>query len=183
MFNISENRDNAILDNLDSFLNGEKKVLDLGCGDGRLSEKISEKYGVKVHGVDVFDSGEKNIDFSLFDGKKIPFKNNSFDSVFIFDVLHHTKNPEDLLDEVFRVSKKSVIIKDHFYENNFDLFLLKIFDFLGNLFPYSKTPFNFKSKKEWKKMFKNFDYETIEWRAKVIPFITCPEIMFKIKVK
>jgi ubiquinone/menaquinone biosynthesis C-methylase UbiE len=178
---ISDLRDSVIINNLSYFLVDEKNILDVGCGDGRLSQKIVKKYMVKIHGVDVFDSGEKLIDFTLFDGKKIPFKNNFFDSVLLVDVLHHLEKPELLLDEAFRVSKKSVIIKDHFYENNFDLFFLKIFDFLGNIFPYAKTPFNFKSKNEWEKMFKNKKYKKIEWRAKVIPLINCPEIMFKIK--
>lgn len=70
------------------------KILDLGCGNGRLSVLLS-KCGFNVHGLDSSEkliamakenASEQNvkIDFCKGDMRKLPFKDNEFDGIFNF---------------------------------------------------------------------------------------------------
>ena len=90
-------------------------VLDIGCGDGILLENLV-KAGCKGVGIDI--SGEaikickqRGLNCSQADiTERLPFANNSFDSVILTDVLEHLFQPIDVLKEVHRVSKKYVLI-------------------------------------------------------------------------
>jgi ubiquinone/menaquinone biosynthesis C-methylase UbiE len=70
-----------------------KKLLDVGCGDGSDARILIQEYRLEVVGIDVYrHPGVNDIDKLIF--KKagifdIPFPDNSFDYVFMHDVLHH----------------------------------------------------------------------------------------------
>ncbi|MFH1751552.1 MAG: class I SAM-dependent methyltransferase [archaeon] len=148
-------RKQDILVNLEGFIEKEKTVLDVGCGNTVLSKETADKFKLKVSGVDLIEPVKQLIDFKLFNGRRIPFKDNSFDSVLLFDVLHHIRNEkekQELLKECFRVSRNSIIIKDHYYSNFLQKQYLKAMDFTTNFLHKVKTPFNFISKQEWLEM-------------------------------
>ena len=92
------------------------KILDLGCGNGRLVEIFGSK-PIEYTGI---DNSEKLIeiarqkypghDFRIFDGLKIPFPDNYFDAIFCIAVLHHIPDDQlrqEFLKEVKRVLKPS----------------------------------------------------------------------------
>ena len=90
------------------------KVLDLGCGNGRLSELFSEKK-IEYYGVD-FSEGLINIarkrypklNFQVADALNLPFPDGFFDEVFSIAVLHHIPSKElrtQFLKEIKRVLK------------------------------------------------------------------------------
>ena len=94
-----------------------KSILDVGCGDGSDAEIFINEYGLDVYGIDVYE--HKNIkSINRFKFKqvgiyKIPFEENSFDYIFLHDVLHHIdeenqsyENHIKGLKELKRVSKK-----------------------------------------------------------------------------
>jgi len=106
-------------------LNG-KHILDLGCGDGTTAKCISElcvdySYdGIDISEKSIFEAERKNISnckFVQYDGKNIPYEDETFDVVFIACVLHHieTQARTQILEEVYRVLKKGgvVIIFEH----------------------------------------------------------------------
>lgn len=80
---------------LKRFCSGGDKILDLGCGNGRLIELLGD-LNIDYTGV---DSSENLIDlakkiypkknFSVADALNLTFTNNSFDKVFSIAVLHH----------------------------------------------------------------------------------------------
>jgi SAM-dependent methyltransferase len=88
-------------------------VLDLGCGFGAYSGALMRD-GIKCVGCDInIDYLKKaarhglpvvNIDSAL------PFRDRSFDSVLIFEVLEHVADIERVLSEAFRVARKNVLI-------------------------------------------------------------------------
>ncbi|MDO8427631.1 MAG: class I SAM-dependent methyltransferase [Candidatus Diapherotrites archaeon] len=173
-------RDQNIVQGFQKLIEEERTGLDVGCGDGRLSKKIQEQLNLELVGVDVYQAKNPKINVLLFDGQKLPFPDNSFDSVFLIDMLHHTQNSEILLKESLRVAKKSVLIKDHYYQNKFELRVLKIADWLGNFLAKVHTPFYFKSKQEWTALLQSFDFQIIEWRSSIFPAITFPQVIYKI---
>jgi ubiquinone/menaquinone biosynthesis C-methylase UbiE len=87
-------------------------ILDLGCGFGAYSSALVDE-GRKCVGCDVnleyLRAADKrlpvvNVDTSL------PFRDRSFDSVMIFEVLEHVANIDGILAEAFRIARKNVLI-------------------------------------------------------------------------
>ncbi|CAM8372927.1 class I SAM-dependent methyltransferase [Candidatus Methylopumilus planktonicus] len=92
-------------------------VLDFGCASGWLTIALAEM-GMNATGVDISpkaidlaNSNKKNIrpsstsliNFEVYKGHKLPFKNNSFDRIVCFDVFHHVRSQKDTLKEMSRV--------------------------------------------------------------------------------
>lgn len=98
---------------LDQYKN--KKVLDLGCGDGEDSLEIA-KYAKKVTGVDITVNPnwkrvkKKNLQFKISKAEKLPFKDKSFDGLFLKDVIHHVNDIKKTLKEIKRVTTKDALI-------------------------------------------------------------------------
>ena len=82
------------------------KVLDFGCGKKpyqSLFINAREYIGVDYEGE---GHSHKNEQVDVFyDGKTIPFENNTFDSIFCSEVLEHIFNPDEILSELSRVVK------------------------------------------------------------------------------
>jgi SAM-dependent methyltransferase len=108
------------------------KLLDIGCGDMRLSGMINAKLqNLDYTGVDLYPAINSSTNYIQYDGSKIPFKDQVFDVAIIVDVLHHCQHPGKVLEEARRVAKV-VIIKDHFEYGFFSRTCLRIMDFYGN---------------------------------------------------
>lgn len=95
---------------------GSGSVLDLGCGDGTLLDSLKLK-GNDAEGLDLSQEAVKKCitrghKVKLFDfsDNKLPYGDNSFDYVVMLDVLEHLYDPDNLLVEAKRVSKKFLII-------------------------------------------------------------------------
>ncbi|RKY62413.1 MAG: hypothetical protein DRP96_00320 [Candidatus Neomarinimicrobiota bacterium] len=80
-------------------------ALDFGCGNRGYKDLFATKVNV---GLDIKKSGHnhssENIDI-YYDGKRIPFRNESFDSIISIEVFEHVFNLEHILDELNRVLK------------------------------------------------------------------------------
>lgn len=98
----------------------EKKVLDIGCGDGVLSYLLA-KAGANVIGIDVSKEALefakekcknlKSLKFLEASAYKVPFGNKSFDYVVSSDVIEHLKYPEKMISEIKRIwNKKGKVI-------------------------------------------------------------------------
>ena len=125
---INNQLDQWMLENIDKTLNNKKnfKVLDLGCGYGRLSKPLLSKYkNLKTYGIDIsknyVDLYNKDLNprGKALEGdiKKLPYKNNYFDTVFIVTTLMYLTKINDqqkAISEIIRVLKpggKAVIIE------------------------------------------------------------------------
>ena len=96
-----------------------------------------------------------NIEPILYDGKKIPFKDNKFDVALIITVLHHTPNPAEIIKEAKRVCKRIIIVED-INENKFRKYLTNFLDSLYNL-EFIGHPHSNKTDQEWKALFKKLE--------------------------
>lgn len=70
-----------------------KKILDVGCGDGSDAKIFIEEFKLDTYGIDVYEDCKivtiEGLKFIKAGIGKIPFPENSFDYVFLHDVLHH----------------------------------------------------------------------------------------------
>ena len=92
-----------------------KTVLDLGCGSGRYTIALSTYDSRNTIGFDIggkgIEIGEeivkthgiRNVKFIRGNVLDLPFEDETFDFVFCNGVLHHTKNMEMGLSELYRV--------------------------------------------------------------------------------
>ena len=134
------------------YINKKDKILDIGCGACNVAKRLVDS-GFDVTALDIKNlSIHKDMTPIIYGGEKIPFDNDSFDVAFLITVLHHVKEPEKLLRETKRVSKRIIIIED-VYESNFQKLLTYLMDSLIN-FEFIGHPHSNKSDKEWKKEFK-----------------------------
>lgn len=105
----------SLLEELDWLSRQRLKLLDVGCASGWFLSAISSRQPqFQCFGVDVYqkaiDYGQKlhpQISFKQADAHKLPFRQKSFDLVICTEVLEHTVNPEKVLKELKRVTKKN----------------------------------------------------------------------------
>jgi ubiquinone/menaquinone biosynthesis C-methylase UbiE len=133
------------------------RILDLGAFDGRLAARLGEKVSAEFIGCDVHVAEKTSIPIVRYCGGRLPFEDHTFDCVMIIDVLHHDLNPESVLTEACRVSRKRVLIKDHFYNTRLDRFGLQVMDYIGNA-PYGiRLPYNYLKLAEWEALLKRLN--------------------------
>lgn len=137
------------------FLKG--KVLDVGAGRCYIAREIQDKNNVKITCLDIKDLSQTGMKVVVYNGKKIPFKNNQFDTALVAYVLHHCKDTLKVLEEVIRVCKGNIII----FEDTNPSYFTKIMDFLSNKLRGVETPFKFRTEKEWVGVFKKLNLKIV----------------------
>ena len=97
-----------------------RSVLDVGCGEGVLSERFAERLpDGHVVGVDLEDPAlgdewaqrtRPNLDFRSYDGNELPFADGEFDMASAIEVLEHVPDPERTLAEMVRVARRWLLL-------------------------------------------------------------------------
>lgn len=90
-----------------SSIKQDYKILVLGCANQKNKlNKIFKKNNSLILS-DISLNSDCNI---IFDIHNIPFKSNTFDAVITTAVLEHVYNPEEAVNEIFRVLKKDGVV-------------------------------------------------------------------------
>ncbi len=134
-------------------------VLDIGAGNCDFSQFLfQQKHTVKA--IDITNKcRHASIDFTLFDGQKIPFADNSTSTSISLFVLHHTNNQEQLLLEMKRVTTGYIIVAEDIINNWFDKLLGNIH---LNTAPWAKGSNSFRTNKGWLEVFRKLDLQLVE---------------------
>lgn len=135
------------------------EILDIGAGNGEFSWMIQQAMpNLQIRGIEVIERGDPFIPITLYDGNRIPFHDRAFDYAMIINMLHHTASPSDVLKEAIRVSRKGIIIKDHYAGNWLDYYTLVGMEYMNpNARALMKMPLHFYSQKEWYAIFESLD--------------------------
>lgn len=141
------------------------RVLDVGCGDGRLARAImGRRPGLEFTGLEVLERETCEIPLQLFDGRHIPRDDYAVDAVLMVNVLHHTHDPTLLLREAARVARDAVVVKDHLLEGFLAGPLLRFMDWVSNAPHGVALPYNYWTLRQWRAAFNEIGLEVGEWR-------------------
>jgi len=149
----------------------QQPVLDFGCGDGFFAGLVFGKNKIAV-GLDIANSRIKEAKkertykkIVTYDGKKIPYKNNYFQTVISNCVFEHLPNLNLSLQEIFRVLKPEGYLITTVMTDNWNKYLFgkKIFgqwyvDFMRKQQQHT----NLLSEKQWINKFKKNNYKIIK---------------------
>jgi ubiquinone/menaquinone biosynthesis C-methylase UbiE len=170
---IEKNRANDIdrIFRIKEWFIGNPSVLDIGCGVGDLTSKISDYTNNMVVGIDMIDFRRKGIkddptfNFIRANVEAIPFYKNSFDRVTLFWTLHHIKNPLRYIDTFVELVKNQgeiIILEDIVDKHNpINRIFTKYYDKIVNL-EFIGHPHSNYSLSEWE------EYFTINQNLKLI---------------
>lgn len=130
------------------------RVLDVGAGSGAIAAALAEQRpDVSVEGIDVLVRPETAIEVRPYDGKSIPHPDASFDYLLFVDVLHHVDDAMALLREALRVSRRGLIIKDHYADSALAHAILRAMDWVGNAGHGVRLPWRYWSRARWREAF------------------------------
>lgn len=92
-------------------------ILEIGHGNaGHLKSLLSLAQDLKYTGVDISETMhneakklntefQTKADFVLYEGKKLPFGDQTFDKIFTVNTVYFWENPVEFLNEIYRVLK------------------------------------------------------------------------------
>lgn len=96
-----------------------EKILDIGCGTsnhlGIYENKTDLVVGIDLRGdfAQFMHKSHPHHAFTQADGYELPFRDGSFDTVYLASVLEHTECPDQILAESYRVLRNgSLLIAD-----------------------------------------------------------------------
>ena len=102
----------VLFDLLSLIPNDVTNILDVGCGDGHITNKLPQN--IEVVGIDISEEALKQVKRKTYLAEitQIPFSEESFDLVMANDVIEHLidSDYEKAIEEMFRVAKRYVIL-------------------------------------------------------------------------
>jgi 2-polyprenyl-3-methyl-5-hydroxy-6-metoxy-1,4-benzoquinol methylase len=97
-----------------------QSILDVGCGEGVLTEKWAERLGDgRIVGIDLDDPklraeweqrSRPNLEYRAVEATTLPFGDGEFDMASAIEVLEHVPEPERTLAEMARVAKRRLLV-------------------------------------------------------------------------
>jgi methionine biosynthesis protein MetW len=114
-----KNRIKAVANLLKGVAKSKNKLLDIGCGDGKITDFIKktansnlELYGIELVGKNVEKARARGINAKQCDISqgKIPYDKSFFDIVYAGEVLEHIYDTDGLMSEINRVMKPNGIL-------------------------------------------------------------------------
>ncbi len=143
-----------------------RRILDLGAGEGYVAGALRAS-DTSVCAVDVGLFRRASVPFVAYDGSRLPFADDTFDTTLILLTLHHCTRAEVVLDEARRVTRRRLIVTESVYRNRWDRFWLGLLDTRINRFRHDggmNTPCAFRTREAWHRLFESRGLETIETR-------------------
>ncbi|MFA5867352.1 MAG: methionine biosynthesis protein MetW [Actinomycetota bacterium] len=107
---------------ISSWVKTGSTVLELGCGNGVLLNKLKSERGAVVHGIEIDDSSVRecvriglDVLHESADGALADYSDNTFDYVIFNDSMQRVVNkPDEVLVEALRVGKRIIVTVPNF---------------------------------------------------------------------
>lgn len=94
-------------------------ILDVGCGEGVVTERLARRTGARTVGVDLGEPGlavewsnrsSETLSFQPASAYELPFADSSFDLACALEVLEHLERPQEALAELTRVARCAILV-------------------------------------------------------------------------
>jgi SAM-dependent methyltransferase len=121
-----------------------KRVLDVGCGLGEITERFATELGAAVQAIDVSTrmvelTRARGVDAQVGDAEQLPYGDGEFDCVFAGWVLYHVPDLEQAIAECARVlGPGGRLVASSYFENN----LSELWDLIEGLGPRDPLSFS-----------------------------------------
>ena len=139
------------------------RILDLGGGWGFYAQPLTKR-GHEHLVLDVVKPGYQKAPVVLYDGSRIPFPDASFDVTVLVTMLHHVPDPEALLKEVRRVTRRKVIVVEDLYHHRVGRFWTICRDRFLNV-ELIDHPHQFRTDAGWREFFKTSGFEVSSFKS------------------
>ena len=101
---------------IETLIEENRNILDIGCGDGMLMEQLQKNLNAKTHGIELNrELASKAIakGFNVIHGDAeidlAQYSNHSFDYVILSQTLQAMMRPKDILSELLRIGSKAIV--------------------------------------------------------------------------
>ena len=138
-----------------------KTILNFGSGDGYTSYFLRQN-GFIITDVDIKNYSKTETEPIIYDGKKLPFFDNTFDCIICNFVLHHTEYDliPDLISEMKRVGN-IILISEDLNTNFMDKTMCKLHLVIKNHWNSSKNV-RALNNEEWMNIFDNLNLKILK---------------------
>jgi 2-polyprenyl-3-methyl-5-hydroxy-6-metoxy-1,4-benzoquinol methylase len=94
-------------------------LLDVGCGEGVLTEQWARQIDGRVVGIDLDDPqlhaqweqrSTPNLEYLVMKAENLPFEDGAFDAAAAIEVLEHVPDPEHTVAEMARVATRHLLV-------------------------------------------------------------------------
>ena len=165
IYQILKARAKGLANTVSPYLNKDELILDIGPASCTVTEALI-KQNLKVFPLDIENFSIVDAVLpTIYDGYKMPFKDNQFDTSLLLFVLHHTPDPMEVLIEAKRVSRKIIVFED-IVTSPTHKSLTAALDSLINLEFYNQPHTN-KRDDEWKSIFSQLCLKVLSKEHKI----------------
>lgn len=176
-------------------LKGNEHILDLGCGDGKLTADLAEfvPNGL-VLGIDasqgMIDAAKQkksnNLQFKLLDINELPLLSDKFDVIFSNATLHWIKNHQKLWENVFSFLNPEGIVRFNFAADGNCSHFLKVIKEAMALDEYKQYfidfewPWYMPTLDDYKNILKNYNFSELNiWGQNADRFFPNQELLIE----
>jgi ubiquinone/menaquinone biosynthesis C-methylase UbiE len=117
---------------IQEYVGAPRRLLDLGAGEGYVGKVAAQETGAEVVLADIVDLNRTELPLVLYDGRHVPLSDGAFDVTLLVFVLHHSSDPEQVIQEAKRVTRGQIIVLESVVENQWDRRWLPFADTLAN---------------------------------------------------
>ena len=141
----------------------ELDILDVGGGEGYVGAALADM-GHQVQLVDIADRNRSQLAHRTYDGDRLPWEDEAFDVVVLSYVLHHARDPDQVLAESLRVGGE-VVILETVYEARWDRWRTTLLDWGANMLRgMAPEPLHFDRVEGWMERIERAGGEVVQWR-------------------
>lgn len=164
-----------------------RPILDIGCGWGEFAEAfgVNIDMGIDIAPQDLYAAakGKMYKNLTLADARNLPFRENSYGSIFSISTFEHITDTSKLLKEMYRVLKPDGILAitmetDEVDKNTFYRPMLRkmglrfLSDWLTSAYNSYFNRHNLPSKKQWIADFEKAGFKIVTVKNIISPTIT-----------
>jgi SAM-dependent methyltransferase len=104
------------------------------------------------------------VPYVVYDGARLPFRDDAFDTTLISLALHHCAQPEAVLDEAVRVTRARLLVVESVYRSRGERFWLDLLDAQLNRRRHGgrmNVPLAFRRPEGWRALFESRGVEVV----------------------